>query len=279
MFNADMIAPCGLDCSICKRALAETGRCAGCRGPNDNKPEFCSKRCGIILCEKRKSNGYLFCDECPDFPCADVMRRGWPLFWSASGSSGPVLPAEASSVSTQVCAAIVAGSTLVQWSADAKREIRMQAITFAKGSERHLKDCRDALCRSALGERYFSSPGSAEDAILEGIRRENLYAAFIGEECVGFTYIIPKGAFHSFPYLHLLVVKEEYRNRGIGKALLDYSENIAYEMADRLFLVVADYNPGAKRFYERNGYQQLGEIPNLYRPGVTEYMMAKYLKK
>ena len=113
----------------------------------------------------------------------------------------------------------------------------MQAITFAKGNERHLKDCRDALCRSALGERYFSSPGSAEDAILEGIRRENLYAAFIGEECVGFTYIIPKGAFHSFPYLHLLVVKEEYRNRGIGKALLDYSENIAYEMADRFSLL------------------------------------------
>ena len=182
-------------------------------------------------------------------------------------------------MSTQVCAAIVAGSTLVQWSADAKREIRMQAITFAKGNEQHLKDCKDALCRSTLGKRYFSSPGSAEDAILEGIRRENLYAAFIGEECVGFTYIIPKGAFHSFPYLHLLVVKEEYRNRGIGKALLDYSESIAYEMADRLFLVVADYNPGAKRFYERNGYQQFGEIPNLYRPGVTEYMMAKDLKK
>ena len=75
MFNADMIAPCGLDCSICKRALAETGRCAGCRGPNDNKPEFCSERCGIILCEKRKSNGYSFCDECPDFPCADVMEK------------------------------------------------------------------------------------------------------------------------------------------------------------------------------------------------------------
>ena len=75
MFIADMIAPCGLDCSICKRALAETGRCAGCRGPNDNKPEFCSERCGIILCEKRKSNGYSFCDECPDFPCADVMEK------------------------------------------------------------------------------------------------------------------------------------------------------------------------------------------------------------
>ena len=29
MFTKDMIAPCGLDCSICKRALAGTDPCAG----------------------------------------------------------------------------------------------------------------------------------------------------------------------------------------------------------------------------------------------------------
>ena len=80
----------------------------------------------------------------------------------------------------------------------------MREITFSKANEQHLKDCRDVLCRSTLGDRYFSSQGSAEEAILEGIRQENLYVAFIGEECVGFTYIIPKGAFHSFPYLHII---------------------------------------------------------------------------
>ena len=155
----------------------------------------------------------------------------------------------------------------------------MQTISFAEGNEQHLKDCMDALCRSALGEKYFSSPGSAENAILEGIHQGNLYVALIGEECVGFTYIIPKGAFHSFPYLHIIAVKEDYRDRGIGKALLDFSESIASKMADKLFLVVADYNPAAKRFYERNGYRQVGEIPNLYRPGITEYLMTKNLKK
>ena len=155
----------------------------------------------------------------------------------------------------------------------------MQELTFAKGNEQHLKACRDALCRSTLGEKYFSSPGSAENAILEGIYQGNLYVALIGEECIGFTYIIPRGAFHSFPYLHIIAIREEYRGKGIGKALLDYSECIASEMADRFFLVVADFNPDAKRFYERNGYQQVGEIPNLYRPGITEYMMAKTLKK
>ena len=161
----------------------------------------------------------------------------------------------------------------------AERKKEMQEITLAKGNHQHLKDCRDALCRSALGEQYFSSPGSAENAILEGIHQGNLYAALIGEECVGFTYIIPRGAFHGFPYLHIIAVKEEYRDRGIGKALLDYSERIALETADRLFLMVADFNPNAKRFYERNGYQQVGAIADLYRPGITEYLMAKNLKK
>ena len=91
----------------------------------------------------------------------------------------------------------------------------MQTISFAEGNEQHLKDCKDALCQSTLGKKYFSSPGSAENAILEGIRQGNLYVARIEEACVGFTYIIPKGAFHSFPYLHLIAIKEEYRGRGI----------------------------------------------------------------
>ncbi len=75
MFTADMIAPCGLDCSRCARALQKTDPCPGCLGPDENKPEFCSKRCGIVLCGRREENGYRFCDECPDFPCADVMEK------------------------------------------------------------------------------------------------------------------------------------------------------------------------------------------------------------
>ena len=74
-FSPEMIAPCGLNCAICKRALAGPNPCPGCRGPNTNKPDFCSARCGIILCGKRIGNGYVYCDECPDFPCGDVMEK------------------------------------------------------------------------------------------------------------------------------------------------------------------------------------------------------------
>lgn len=75
MFTEDMIAPCGLDCSICSRAQLADQPCPGCNGPDENKPEFCAKGCGIILCQKRKENGYVYCDECPDYPCEDVMEK------------------------------------------------------------------------------------------------------------------------------------------------------------------------------------------------------------
>ena len=75
MISAAMIAPCGLNCSLCKRALAETNPCPGCNGPDENKPEFCAKICGIIRCRKRIDNGYEYCDECPDYPCEDVMEK------------------------------------------------------------------------------------------------------------------------------------------------------------------------------------------------------------
>ena len=75
LFTAEMIAPCGLDCSLCRRAQAETNPCPGCLGPNVNKPAFCVEKCGIILCRKRKESGYGYCDECPDYPCEDVLEK------------------------------------------------------------------------------------------------------------------------------------------------------------------------------------------------------------
>lgn len=149
------------------------------------------------------------------------------------------------------------------------------SIILEKGSRKHLDDCEEALVNSALGEAYFSEKGSARQAILEGIRRGTLYAALVDAVCVGFFYYIPKGAFHSFPYLHLIAIKADYRGRGIGTEMLDLLENIAFEEANKLFLVAADFNLDAKRFYERNGYRQIGVIPDLYRAGMNEYLMMK----
>ena len=126
-----------------------------------------------------------------------------------------------------------------------------------------------------MGRRYFTNEGSGKKAILEGLEQGTLYTALLNDICVGFLFYLPKGAFHSFPYLHLIAVKEEYRSKGIGKKLLDFLEETVFVNNSKIFFVVADFNPEAKRFYERNGYRQVGEIPNLYRKGITEYLMMK----
>lgn len=146
-------------------------------------------------------------------------------------------------------------------------------IKIIKGNFEHLKDCEEALLKSSLGQHYFESEGSALNAIEEGLAQGNLYVAIDQEVCTGFMFYITNGAFHSFPYLHLIAVKEEYRGKGIGKHLVDYFEKISDR--DKFFLVVADFNPNAKGFYESIGYRQVGEILGLYRDGITEYIMMK----
>ena len=75
LFTAEMIAPCGLDCSLCSMAQSKVNPCPGCNGPEEHKFFYCSQICGIMKCAKFKANRYRFCDECPDYPCEDVMEK------------------------------------------------------------------------------------------------------------------------------------------------------------------------------------------------------------
>lgn len=148
-------------------------------------------------------------------------------------------------------------------------------IEIVRGSQKHLDYCEEALLNSELGKRYFENEGSGKRAIQEGLEQENLYVALYNDECVGFIFYLPKGAFHSFPYIHLISVKEAYRSNGIGKKLMDFLEELVFVNKDKIFLVVSDFNPEAKHFYQKIGYHQVGEIPSLYRKGITEYLMMK----
>lgn len=56
----------------------------------------------------------------------------------------------------------------------------------------------------------------------------------------------------------------------IGKKLLEFIENILFKRRD-IFLLVGDYNPDAKIFYEKLGYKYLATIPSLYRIGMTNF--------
>jgi hypothetical protein len=77
-FKPELIAPCGMNCGVCKRYLAfshgvpaERGtviHCQGCRPA--------SKNCYIKRgCPKLRKSQVDFCFECPDLPCANIVNR------------------------------------------------------------------------------------------------------------------------------------------------------------------------------------------------------------
>lgn len=149
-------------------------------------------------------------------------------------------------------------------------------IKIIKGNLCHITDCEDALINSELGRKYFSLEGSAKRALENGFKNDEIYVAIDADNnCVGFVWFILNGAFHAFPYLHIISVKENYRNLGIGKKLLEFYEDISFKNRNKVFLVVADFNEDAKRLYERLGYKEVGIIPSLYREGITEHLMMK----
>lgn len=149
-------------------------------------------------------------------------------------------------------------------------------MNIIKGSIEYINDCEDALVNSELGKRYFSQKGSARKALQEGFAKGEIYIALDASKgCKGFIWFILDGIFHSFPYLHIIAVKQESRNEGIGKKLLKFFEDSCFKDYSKLFLVVADFNPDAKILYEKIGYIQVGTIPSLYREGITEHLMMK----
>lgn len=149
-------------------------------------------------------------------------------------------------------------------------------IAISRADASHLPDCLAALANSELGRVYFASEEKALASLAEGVARDEVFVAMDeAGECVGFIWFVFGGAFHSFPYLHVIAVKGEHRGKGVGQKLLQFFEGGVFADSAKAFLVVADFNPDARRLYERLGWRQVGAIPGLYREGVTEYLMMK----
>ncbi len=64
-----LIAPCGIDCRLCRAYMRDKLACPGCRGGDANKARTCVT-CRIKNCAKLAGGGLRYCFECEEFPCA-----------------------------------------------------------------------------------------------------------------------------------------------------------------------------------------------------------------
>jgi ribosomal protein S18 acetylase RimI-like enzyme len=89
----------------------------------------------------------------------------------------------------------------------------------------------------------------------------------------GFALLRPK--FLMGDYLELLVIAPSARGKGLGSVLLKYVEDIVFARMKNLFACVSDFNAEARKFYQKNGYQEIGPMPNFLIPGSAEILLRK----
>ena len=73
LLNEILIAPCGMNCSICMAYLRKRNKCPGCRESDINKL-ITRVICKIKTCEILTKNGLTFCYECKNFPCDNLKH-------------------------------------------------------------------------------------------------------------------------------------------------------------------------------------------------------------
>jgi len=102
-----------------------------------------------------------------------------------------------------------------------------------------------------------------EKRLIDGLRKQGnklCLLAKIGEEFVGLTNcFIGFGTFAAKPYIniHDVVVRDTYRGKGIGRAMLEEINKKAIEMdCGKITLEVREDNPNAQHLYKSLGFNE-----------------------
>jgi ribosomal protein S18 acetylase RimI-like enzyme len=76
-------------------------------------------------------------------------------------------------------------------------------------------------------------------------------------------------------YVELLGVARWARGAGLGGLLLAHVEAAVFARTKNLFACVSDFNDQARHFYKKQGYEEIGPMPNLLIPGSAEILLRK----
>ena len=76
-------------------------------------------------------------------------------------------------------------------------------------------------------------------------------------------------------YLELFGVAGWARGKGLGGRLLAHIEALVFARAKNLFACVSDFNDQGRHFYKKQGYQEIGPMPDFLIQDSAEILLRK----
>ncbi|MCC7447040.1 MAG: GNAT family N-acetyltransferase [Anaerolineae bacterium] len=156
----------------------------------------------------------------------------------------------------------------------------MRRVTIRPMTAADIEPCATLMAKSPLWQRYGVTVASASARFESALRDGGIILVADGgdNQPLGFIWVVLRGAFNRSGYIPLIGVNAHQRGGGIGQQLLDAAEDRARQTAIHdMFLLCSDFNVDAQRFYQRQGYAQVGAIPDYVIPGITELIFHKRL--
>lgn len=99
------------------------------------------------------------------------------------------------------------------------------------------------------------------------------YVAYRGDRLAGLLVLNVKGAFVG--YIQTVCAAPELRGTGVGTELVRFAEERLFRDFQNVFICVSDFNPGARRLYERLGFRLVGELTDYVVAGHAELLLRK----
>jgi ribosomal protein S18 acetylase RimI-like enzyme len=156
----------------------------------------------------------------------------------------------------------------------------MYRITIRPMTASDVQPIAIIMVATPLWQRYAITVETAAARLASGLQEDAILLVAADEssdEPLGFVWLVLRGAFNRSSYIPLIAVHPDRRGGGIGQQLLEVAEELTRKSADDIFLLCSDFNLDAQRFYERQGYQRVGVLPDYMLPGLTELIYRKRL--
>ncbi|MEI6666824.1 MAG: GNAT family N-acetyltransferase [Acidobacteriota bacterium] len=105
---------------------------------------------------------------------------------------------------------------------------------------------------------------------------DDLLVAETNADRCGFVLVRPRGVAGS-PYIVSIAVAPAFRSQGVGRVMIDDVVRRWTPRARYLFLCVSSFNARAQTMYLREGFVQVGDLPDLCVDGASEMLMCRRL--
>ena len=117
--------------------------------------------------------------------------------------------------------------------------------------------------------------GRSFDECLATLHDDNFerYVAVDDAGVVGFVLLSLRGALSG--YIKSVAVRAGWRSHGLGARLMAVAEDRIFRETPNVFICVSSFNPRARSFYERLGYETVGPLRDFIVRGHDEILLRK----